>query len=49
MSEAFERFVDLFDSLIRVPHSGIKKKFDAEKAAKKGKKLKDVQRRENTN
>jgi hypothetical protein len=35
-----QRFVDLASSLLKVPHSEIKAKLDAEKAAKKQKKSK---------
>ena len=40
MSRALKRFVDLLDKLLRVPHSEIKEKLDAEKEAKKRKKSK---------
>jgi len=46
LAKAFKRFVDLLDRLLRVPHSEIKAALDAEKAAKKRKKLKGVQRGE---
>jgi hypothetical protein len=35
-----KKFTDLVDKLVRVPHSEIKAKLDAEKAAKKRKKAK---------
>ena len=38
MSKEFERFSDLTKRILGVPHSEIKAKLDAEKAAKKRKK-----------
>ena len=40
MAEALKKFVDLLDRLLRVPHSELKDRLDAEKAEKKRKKSK---------
>lgn len=40
MSKEFEKFSDLTSRLLKVPHSEIKAKLDAEKRAKKRKKSK---------
>jgi hypothetical protein len=40
LAKALRKFVDLLDKLLRVPHSELKAKLDAEKEAKKRKKSK---------
>jgi hypothetical protein len=40
VSEEYDRFADLMQKLIKVPHSEIKAKLDEEKRAKKRKKSK---------
>jgi hypothetical protein len=40
MSKSSKKFAEFFDKLIRVPHSEIKAALDAEKEAKKRKKVK---------
>jgi hypothetical protein len=40
MTKALKKFVDLLDKLLTVPHREIKSVLDAEKAAKKQKKIK---------
>jgi hypothetical protein len=40
LTKALKKFTDLLDCLLRVPHSELKKKLDAEKLEKKQKKAK---------